>query len=142
MFSYICLFFVLLVLFIVFLLILNTLDKNRISNKINNFESYISVLEYHLLKAYDIIYKDKILIYSLEATKINDTEFNVVSKEFVILVMKLIGQNLKEEYIDLYGSEETFIFNLIEYFNTKFENDEVREKAKDNILSETDQQLF
>jgi hypothetical protein len=122
------------VLFVGFLLILDTQDKNRISKKINTFESYIAVLEYHMIKAYDIIYKDKILIYSLEAIKINDSEFNDISKNFVLLVFKLIGDNLKNEFIELYGTEETFIFNLVEYFNTKFENDEVREKAKENII--------
>jgi hypothetical protein len=87
-------------------------------------------------KAYDIIYKDKILIYSLEAVKINDIEFNIVSKDFAILVMKLIGDNLKEEFVELYGNEETFIFNLIEYFNNRFENDEIREKARENIMTD------
>jgi hypothetical protein len=52
--------------------------------------------------------------------------------------MKLIGDNLKEEFIELYGSEETFIFNLIEYFNSRFENDEIREKARENIMVDND----
>ena len=136
MFSYICLFFSLIIFFIIFLLILNTQDKNRIVNKIEHFSSYISILEYHMRKAYDIIYKDKILIYSLEAVKINDIEFNIVSKEFVLLVFKMIGENLKNEFIELYGSEETLIFNIVEYFNSNFENDEIREKAKQNIMED------
>lgn len=138
MFSYICLVVILIVLFITGLLIIDTQNKNRVIDKIKNFESYIALLEYHMKKAYDIIYKDKILIYSLEAVKINDIEFNVVSKDFAVLVMKLIGDNLKEEFIELYGSEETFIFNLIEYFNSRFENDEIREKARENIMVDND----
>jgi hypothetical protein len=138
MFPYICLFFVLISFSICCILILDTQNRNRVINKIEHFESYVAILEFHMKKAYDIIYKDKILIYSLEAVKINDIEFNVVSKDFAVLVMKLIGDNLKEEFIELYGSEETFIFNLIEYFNSRFENDEIREKARENIMVDND----
>jgi hypothetical protein len=138
MFEYICLFVFLVVFSVTCILLLDTQNRNRVINKIEKFESYIAILEYHMKKAYDIIYKDKILIYSLEAVKINDIEFNVVSKDFAVLVMKLIGDNLKEEFIELYGSEETFIFNLIEYFNSRFENDEIREKARENIMVDND----
>jgi hypothetical protein len=138
MFEYICLFVFLVVFSVICILLLDTQNRNRVINKIEHFESYVAILEYHMKKAYDIIYKDKILIYSLEAVKINDIEFNVVSKDFAVLVMKLIGDNLKEEFIELYGSEETFIFNLIEYFNSRFENDEIREKARENIMVDND----
>ena len=138
MFEYICLFVFLVVFSVTCILLLDTQNRNRVINKIEKFESYVAILEYHMKKAYDIIYKDKILIYSLESVKINDIEFNVVSKDFAVLVMKLIGDNLKEEFIELYGSEETFIFNLIEYFNSRFENDEIREKARENIMVDND----
>jgi len=138
MFEYICLFVFLVVFSVTCILLLDTQNRNRVINKIEKFESYVAILEYHMKKAYDIIYKDKILIYSLEAVKINDIEFNVVSKDFAVLVMKLIGDNLKEEFIELYGTEETFIFNLIEYFNSRFENDEIREKARENIMVDND----
>ena len=126
---------------IIFVLTVNYLDKNRISDKIKNFQIYIVMLEYHMKKAYDIVYKDKILIYSLEATKINDSEFNSVSKEFALLVLKMIGPNLKNEFVEFYGDEETLIFNLIEYFNTNFENDQIREKARENIFNTADTQV-
>jgi len=111
------------------------------SDRIKNFESYAAVLEYHMKKCYDIIYKDKILIYSLEAVKINDEEFNNASKEFALLVLKIIGPNLKNEFIELYGDEETLIFNLIEYFNTNFENDEIREKSRQNMFDKMDDDI-
>lgn len=113
----------------------NNKNKESISNKIKSFESYISVLEYYMLKSYDIIYKDRILIYSIEATKIDDKDFGVISKDFAYLTLKLMGNNLKKEYIELYGSEETLMFNMIEYFNNKFENDEIRDKAKESIMN-------
>lgn len=122
---------------ILIIIFFNQIDKKRTSQKIKLFENYIAVLEYHMKKAYDIVYKDKILIYSLEATKINDQEFDIVSKEFTLLVLKMIGPNLKDEFVELYGDEDTLIFNIIEYFNSNFENDEIREKARENIFNES-----
>jgi len=116
--------------------------KKRISLKVENFDKYIVVLEYHMQKAYEIVYKDKILIYSLDATKINDSEFNIASKEFAVLVLKMIGPNLKEEFVELYGNVDTLIFNMIEYFNGKFESDEIRDKAKQNLFENTEDSII
>lgn len=100
---------------------------------ITDFDYYIKVLDYHMTKAYDIIYKDRMLVYSLEATKLNEDEFKVVAKDFLTLVLKILGPNLIMEFITLYGNEETFFFNITEYFNTRFEDDEIRKTATLNI---------
>jgi len=132
--------FILVASFVMLLIIMSSINKmqsrKHFAHKVENFSSYIALLEYHMVKAYDIIYKDRILIYSLEATKITDQQFNIIAKEFAIFVMKLIGENLKNEFVDLYGNEQTFILNLIEYFNTRFENDEIRERSKSNLFSD------
>jgi len=117
-------------------------DRFRLSRMTEKFTEYITVLQYHMEKAYDIIYKDKILVFSLEATKIDDKEFNIISKDFVYLVLKFLGPNLTDEFSELYGNEETLIFNIVEYFNTRVEKDEIREKAKDNLFSENEKKLF
>ena len=125
---------------LIFLIVyFNTLKHIRRYKSIKNFESYIALLEYYMQKAYDIIYKERILIYSLEAVKINDIEFQVTSKDFALLVLKMMGDNLKEEYTFVYGNEETLIFTIIEYFNSRFETDEIRKKATDNIMSNDDE---
>ena len=100
---------------------------------IKNFESYTVLLEFYKKRAYDIIYKDHIMIYSIEATKIDDKEFNEAAKSFALLVMKMLGQNLVREYSFFYGDENNFIFNLVEFFNDKYENDEIRKQSLDNI---------
>jgi len=117
------------------LTILKSNNKNiNLSNYIINFSSYMAVLSYHMDKAYEIIYKDRILIYSIEATKLNNNEFRVVARDFLTLVLKMLGPNLINEFIILYGNEETLYFNITEYFNTKFENDEIRKSATDSII--------
>jgi hypothetical protein len=103
-----------------------------------NFESYAAVLEYHMNKAFDMIYKDKLMIYSIEGMKVDDKQFGYVSKDFANLVLKLIGPTLKEEFIFLYGNEDTLFFNMVEFFNTKYELDEIQKSASSSIMNTED----
>lgn len=102
---------------------------------IKGFTDYVAILEYHMKKAYEIIHKDRILIYSLEASKLPDSEFEVVTRDFVNLVTKFIGPSLKKDFIKFYGNEDTFIFNMVEYFNTRYEEDSIRKQSIDDMSS-------
>lgn len=133
---FICLFFSLLIFVSVIFLVKNIFDHLNTFKIVTSFESYITVLNYHMSKAYDIIYKDRILIYSVESTKINENEFSVVTKDYTYLVLKLLGPKLKKEFIKLYGNEETLIFNIVEYFNNKYENDEIRKSAMESTMED------
>lgn len=108
---------------------------------IKKFSDYRAVLEYHLEKAYDMIHKEHILAYSLDAFRIDDNDYDKISKEFVRLLEKFIGPVLLKEFVYLYGDENTFVFNLLEYFSTKYENDEIRNTALEQITeTEIDEQ--
>lgn len=100
----------------------------------HDYTTYMSVLQFNMDKAYETVYKDEILIYSVEATKITDKDFNQVTKKFIMLVIKLLGSTLTNEFIKLFGSYETFVFNVADYFNRKYEEDEVRKGAVDNLM--------
>ena len=126
---------VFLLLFIVMLFSFYLLEYKKRQSYVINFESYITVFEYYLQKSFDMIYKDRIMIYSIEATKLNDKQFITVSKDFGTLVIKMLGPNLVKEYITLFGNEQTFLFNISEYFNTKFEEDEIRKDSIDKLMN-------
>ena len=100
---------------------------------IKNFSSYMSVLEYHMEKAYDIIHKDKILAFSLDAYRVPDEEFENISQDFVRLVQKYLGPTLLKEIVQLYGDEASFLFICLDYFNGRYEDDEIRKTAMDNL---------
>ena len=100
----------------------------------NNFANYTAILSYFMEKAYDVIHKDKILIYSVEATKLPDEEFNIYTKEFIKLVEKLMGKKLVKEFVFFYSDYDAFIFNVVEHFNSKYETDEIRKTAMDNVM--------
>ncbi len=110
--------------------------------KIRKFSDYRAVLEYHLEKAYDMIHKEHILTYSLDAFRIDDKDYDKISSEFVRLVQKFVGPMLLGEFIELYGDEDTFVFNLLEFFSSKYEGDEIREAAMEQITeADIDEQV-
>jgi len=108
--------------------------EKRNERMILKFADYTAVLSFFMEKAYDIIHKDKILIYSLEATKLSDKDFGVYSKEFIRLTMKLMGPTLTSEMLKLHGDLDTFTFYLVEFFNSKYEDDEIRRASVENLM--------
>lgn len=111
--------------------ILNYKQRERM---IRDFADYTSLLQFHMEKAYDMIHKDRVLIYSLEAMRVPEEKINVASKDFVTLVEKLLGPRLRKEFIFLYGNYETFVFTMIEYFNTRYEDDEIRKTTVSDMM--------
>jgi hypothetical protein len=115
---------------IAFCAVLLLIDKYQDSKKrmeaIKSFPSYAAALGYHLEKAYEIIHKDRMLIYSLEAMRVPDEHFIVFTKDFITLVLKLMGKKMEKEFSYVFGNTETLIFNITEFFNSKYEEDEVR----------------
>jgi hypothetical protein len=103
-----------------------------------NFIDYRATLEYNMERAFDLIYKDRILVYSLDALKVDEEDIDKISKEYVQLVQKLIGPSLQKEFLFLYGNVETFTFNLLEYFNLRYENDEIRKDSMENLMTDDD----
>jgi hypothetical protein len=109
----------------------------RRSKYIKLFTDYRGVLEYHMEKAYEMVHRENILPFSLEAFRVSDEDYNKISREFVKLVQKFIGPMMLREFIYLYGDEDTFIFNLLDYFSNRYEGDEIRNTALEQI-TETD----
>jgi len=109
------------------------LHKKR-ETMITNFESYTAVLQFHMEKAYSMIHKDQILVYSLEATTLPDKEFYKASLDFIKLVEKLLGPTLTKELVFLYGNYDTFVFNLAEFFNTRYDEDEIRKTSMNDMM--------
>ena len=116
-----------------FIVVIRELRNKKRELFIKRFVDYMTTLEFFEDKAYDIIYKDQLLIYSLEATKIDDNKFHVIAKDFSRLVFKLMGEPLLNEYVKVLG-EEALTLNLVEYFNRRYEEDEIRKEAVQNVM--------
>jgi len=129
----------------VFFIALKYMGDKRRQYMIKNFPDYLVALEYHQEKAYDMIHKDRILIYSAEGVKLDDDEFAVISKDYANLVFQFMGETLTEELISVYGLD-ALTLNMMEYFNSRYEDDEIRKNSveslmnKDSIIDEEDNQ--
>lgn len=118
---------------ILFLFISKVFKTIKKFKYVQQFTLYQQILEHYMEKAYGIIHKDRLLVWSLEATKINDDDFAKISKEYAELVIKLLGPMLYQELVFLHGGDSTLLFTMIEYFNDKYENDEIRSAAIENL---------
>ena len=117
---------------VIFLYIKDRLERR--GKLVSTFERDRAILEFNMEKAYELIHKDDIFIYSVEATKLPEDEFDNATKKFVRLVEKLLGPRLIKYYIFIYGNYDTFVFNLVEFFNSKYENDEIRAAARQDLM--------
>ncbi len=105
---------------------------------IENFDHIHAILSFHMEGAYETVHKDNILTYSLDGTKPDEKEIDKISKEFIKLTMRLAGPNMLGVFVDLYGDEDALFFVMLDYFNRRFEDDEVRAQAMDDIQNQED----
>ena len=115
--------------------ILKSIESKKNFQVISNFESYNAVLQFVMEKAFDITFKDKMLLYSIEGMKISDKQFEEYTKDFANLVFKLMGPRLASELVYVFGNADTLLFNMMDFFNTKYENDEIRKAQQDKIMN-------
>lgn len=103
-----------------------------------NFDHYTKVLDYYLEKAFDLTYKDKILVFSMEGMRPKEEDFKKYTSEFTKLVIKMLGPTLLKEFTFLCGNIDTFIFTIVEYFNARSESDEIRQASIDQLMNTED----
>lgn len=115
--------------------IVNIFNSLKIMRYVEKFDTYISVLHYHMKKTYQIIYRDKLLVFSMEAIKVKEEDLKNYSKEFVSLLILSIGPSLYKIFIEIYGNEETFFKNAIDFFLESYDGDEIRESATDELIN-------
>ena len=51
----------------------------------------------------------------------------------------MIGGTMYREFCYLYGTEDAFMLNIIEYFNNRTETDEIKEAAIDKMVDDSDE---
>jgi len=122
--------------FFLLLVVKTILREFRSRYFVKNFTTYHGILKYYMDKAFELIYKDRILVYSLEGTKLSEEEVNKTSRDFIQLVLKFIGPKVTSELVYFFGDIDTLLFNIVDYFNTRYEEDSIREESL-NSLSES-----
>lgn len=109
-------------------------EKRLFMEKVDKFSSYLAVLEHYMNLAYQIIYNERIMVYSMEATKLPTNELNAAAKDYINLTLKFLGPSLEKEFSEFYGSYETLYFVIGQNFFMKYEDDEIRKASTSNMM--------
>jgi len=103
--------------------------------KIKEFKNYETLAEYYFNKAYNIIYKDKIMVYSAEGVSPNEDDIKEIQHIYLELLLQMMGKWIMENLSEYYGDESTVYFNALCYFDEKFENDSLRSSVIEKQIS-------
>ena len=98
------------------------------------FETYTVMYNYYCDKAFEIIYKRDIFPLFSNGFKYNDDDLKKAIVEFSHLATKMMGIKLSSELISVYG-EESFFFNLSNYFYGRYEDDSIQRIYTESISS-------
>lgn len=116
--------------------IMKHLEAKENTKLVEKFDHYNAILVYHMEAAYDTIHKDNILVYSLDGLKPSEEDINKISHDHVKLTLRLAGPNMMDLFLKLYGGEDTLYFTIMDYFDRRFEDDEIRTSAIESIQDE------
>jgi hypothetical protein len=79
--------------------------------------------------SYDMIYKDKLLAYSSNGHKVSGDELESIQRDFIKLTIDLMGDTNLNYLIKFYGGLVNLNENMILWFRSKNDNDEIFEYA-------------
>jgi len=97
-----------------------------------DFDLYSKILNNNMSESYEIIYKEKILLYSVEGRNLSDEEVPKIRNEFVKLVIKLNGKSIQKKLKIIYGDDHTLFLKISNFFDLMLDNDEIRKINVEN----------
>ncbi len=114
---------------------------------VNKNKSYVELQQYFCEVAYDNVYKDQIIGFASSGYKISGDELETTKRNFVKLVVQLMGDSHYNNLSRYYGSSDTLNLNLLLWFNSKIDHDELVDwatKTQDSkdTNNETLQKIF
>ena len=96
-------------------------------------KNYLEVQNEFCEKAYDVVYKDQIVTFSSSGYKISGDDLETSKRNFVKLVINLMGPQLYNYLKGFYGGEGALINALIIWFTNKLDNDQLLEIAEQEL---------
>lgn len=116
--------------------VVSLLITRRKKATFRDFETLRVVLDYHCQQAYRSIYKSRIMVYSVNATKLVGKELDEIKREYCDLTLKLLGPKLTRDLREVYG--DSLLFNILLYFEEKYDEDEIYSATVNKMKEEAD----
>ena len=92
---------------------------------VNKNKNYIALLHHFCEIAYDMIYKDKMLGFSANGHKMSGDELETTQRDFIKLSIELMGPSNLNHLTKFYGELDNLNDNMILWFRSKSDNDEI-----------------
>jgi len=99
---------------------------------IKNHKRITDILHTYLDMSYKSIYQKDIFIYHSSNNKLTDSESETFYRNYVKLSFDLIGKNMLDVFISLYGDKTTLINNMHIFFYEKLIDDEIIKYMENN----------
>lgn len=116
----------LIIFFSILLIIKPLIIKIQYFLLLNKYKIVIDYLDYFLDKAYNVIYNEYIITYTAQGEiSIPQEELETIERNFIKLTLDLIGPNMLSLLLSFYTDKEILINNIILYFKSKLETDEI-----------------
>jgi hypothetical protein len=76
--------------------------------------------------AYQVIYNDQLIAYTTQGmTNIQKDQLETIERNFIKLVLELMGPANEKILVDFFGDRKVLINNVVLYFRQRLENDEI-----------------
>lgn len=86
-------------------------------------DEYLKLFHLYYDTSYDICYKDHIVTYSSEGLNVDPDTLETIKRNYIKIILELMGPSIKKLLIDYFGNMETAMENMITYMETKLDND-------------------
>lgn len=125
------LFYVFLVLFLISILFFFITIFNKVISIANEYihvnkgKIYNELLTYYCDFAYQRVYKDQIISYSSSGYKLDGTELETTTRNFIKLVHDIMGPQLVSYYYNFFGNIDSFNKNITLWLFEQVDKDEL-----------------
>jgi len=102
----------------------------RFENFIKNSDSYFRTIDQILNNAYNTVYKEQVVAFSAEGLRPDSKTYETIQRNFIKLVLMLMGERVEKELVLFFGDAQTLIQYINTFFQSQLDNDEILEYVK------------
>lgn len=115
-----------LIILSLFIYKLYVLKINKRKIALDKLPEIFTIFEKAKELAYSKIFRDHLLTYTTSGYKINKNEIGTFQKLYVKHIFRIVGPNIKEDLLQIYGNDDSICLQLVNEFIQRVEQDETQ----------------
>ena len=105
---------------------------------IKNSESCFKTIDRILETAFNTIYKEQVMAFSSEGVRPDSKSYETIQRNFIKLVLILMGPAIEKELTIFFGNRQTLIQYINTFFQNQLDNDEILKFVESKTPKEGD----